>query len=70
LHRCGPAGLARLRADGARLQRLIEGGEGYVDWLVGLNADYRRLNLTMGGVADCMAVTLAMDECLPRAASG
>ena len=45
-------------------QRLIESGEDYLPWLAALNDEYRRLNLTMGGVADCMALSFALDEWL------
>jgi holo-ACP synthase CitX len=62
VHRCGPDGLARLRADGRRLERLVESGEEYLPWLAALNDEYRGLNLTMGGVADCMALCFALDE--------
>ncbi len=62
VHRCGPEGLARLRADGLRLERMIESGEDYLPWLTALNDEYRRLNLTMGGVADCMALCFALDD--------
>jgi holo-ACP synthase CitX len=62
VHRCGTAGLARLRADGSRLQRQIECGDGYESWLVALNDEYRRRNLTMGGVADCMALCFALND--------
>lgn len=58
--RCGLAGLARLREDGERLERLLEEGEAPEPFLDALNDDYRRLNLTMGGVADCMALTFAL----------
>lgn len=64
VHRCGLAGLARLRSDGARLQHLIEEGGEYLPWLAALNDDYRRLNLTMGGVADCMALCFALHDWL------
>ncbi len=64
LHRCGPAGLARLRSDGASLQRLLEDGGDYLSRLSALNDDYRRLGLTMGGVADCMALCFALHEWL------
>jgi triphosphoribosyl-dephospho-CoA synthase len=64
VHRCGLAGLARLRSDGARLERLIEDGGDYLPWLAALNDDYRRLNLTMGGVADCMALCFALHDWL------
>jgi holo-ACP synthase CitX len=62
VHRCGPDGLARLRTDGLLLQRKIEGAEDYLPWLAALNDDYRRLGLTMGGVADCMALSFALDR--------
>jgi triphosphoribosyl-dephospho-CoA synthase len=59
LHRCGEAGLARLRADGARLAELVEAGAGgHVAYLRERNAAYRRMNLTMGGVADLLGVAL------------
>ncbi len=60
VHRCGPSGLVRLRADGLHLQRLIDARQDYVPWLLTLNDDYRLLNLTMGGVADCMALCFAL----------
>jgi triphosphoribosyl-dephospho-CoA synthetase len=61
VHRCGPEALERLRTDGRALQTMIERGMGYDDWLRALNADYVRARLTMGGVADCLALTLALD---------
>lgn len=57
LHRCGSAGLARLREDGARLERLVPRGE-HLAFLRERNACYRRMNLTMGGVADLLGVAL------------
>jgi holo-ACP synthase CitX len=57
LHRCGPAGLARLREDGARLEQLVEEGA-HLPFLRGCNARYRRMNLTMGGVADLLGLAL------------
>ena len=62
IHRCGPDGLARLRADGLRLERAVESGEDYLPRLAALNDEYRRLNLTMGGVADCMALCFALSD--------
>ena len=59
--RCGLEGLARLRADGAALQRLLERGQDPEPWLAARNEDYRRMGLTMGGVADCMALTFALE---------
>jgi triphosphoribosyl-dephospho-CoA synthase len=67
VHRCGPAGLARLRADGGHLQGMIERREAFDGWLRAANADYRRLHLTMGGVADCLALTMALDRWLSEA---
>ena len=60
LHRCGPSGLARLRRDGARLQRAVEAGADLVPLIERWNDEYRRIGLTMGGVADLMAVTFAL----------
>jgi triphosphoribosyl-dephospho-CoA synthetase len=67
VHRCGPAGLERLRSDGRALQRLIEDDHDYLPWLVQLNDEYRRLRLTMGGVADCLALTVALEQWLGTA---
>jgi triphosphoribosyl-dephospho-CoA synthase len=63
--RCGLDGLRRLRQDGARLQRLLEQRRDPEPWLAALNQDYRRSGLTMGGVADCMALTFALQETMP-----
>jgi triphosphoribosyl-dephospho-CoA synthase len=60
VHRCGPEGLERLRRDGTRVKASIEQGADYLPLLAELNDEYRAMNLTMGGVADCMAVTLAL----------
>jgi triphosphoribosyl-dephospho-CoA synthase len=57
LHRCGAAGLAQLREDGARLEELVAGGA-HVPFLRERNALYRRMNLTMGGVADLLGAAL------------
>jgi triphosphoribosyl-dephospho-CoA synthase len=61
VQRCGLEGLARLRADGQSLRLLLEQGRDPEPFLAALNDDYRRANLTMGGVADCMALTFALD---------
>jgi triphosphoribosyl-dephospho-CoA synthase len=60
--RCGLEGLERLRQDGARLQRLLERGLDPEPMLAGLNREYCQRGLTMGGVADCMALTFALAE--------
>ena len=56
LHRCGPLGLERLRRDGRELELLLGRGGNPVPLLQELNLDYRRLNLTMGGVADLLGL--------------
>jgi triphosphoribosyl-dephospho-CoA synthase len=56
LHRCGVEGLERIRRDGWILERIIGKGEDCVERLKKLNDDYRRLNLTMGGVADMLGI--------------
>ncbi|NTV73378.1 MAG: hypothetical protein HGA66_04140 [Holophaga sp.] len=60
VRRCGLEGLERVRRDGAILQGLLDLGRDPGPFLVLLNEDYRRDNLTMGGVADCMALTWAL----------
>jgi triphosphoribosyl-dephospho-CoA synthase len=62
IRRCGLEGLSRLRRDGARLQRLLERQQAPEQMLTDLNQEYRRSGLTMGGVADCMALTFALQE--------
>ena len=69
IHRCGPAGLARLKADGAALAALLEGNGDHLARLRSLNGEYRAMRLTMGGVADCLALTLAVHEAGPWEAS-
>jgi triphosphoribosyl-dephospho-CoA synthase len=58
--RCGLDGLARLRRDGAELQGLLERQRDPEPRLAELNQDYQGSGLTMGGVADCLALTLAL----------
>jgi triphosphoribosyl-dephospho-CoA synthetase len=55
LHRCGPAGLARLREDGALLEARVREGD-HLPFLRERNAAYARSGLTMGGVADLLGV--------------
>ncbi len=59
LRRCGPDGLARLRRDGARLERLLEDGNDPIPFLEHCNRQYRTQRLTMGGVADLLAICVA-----------
>lgn len=56
LHRGGPAGLARVKQDGHHLEQLIATGDDYLGFLRETNHAYIRLNLTMGGVADMLAL--------------
>jgi holo-ACP synthase CitX len=60
LHRAGREGLARLRSDGEDLAALLDDGQDPDPHLARWNEDYRRTGLTMGGVADCLALTLAL----------
>lgn len=56
LHRAGPPGLERVRQDGHALERIIaEGGE-FIPFLEELNHQYKRQNLTIGGVADMLGI--------------
>ena len=57
LRRCGQQGLDTLRADGARLERLVARRE-HLPFLRERYREYRRLNLTMGGVADLLGLAL------------
>jgi triphosphoribosyl-dephospho-CoA synthase len=56
LYRGGQLALARLRADGSRVEETISRGKDPVPLLAELNREYRRLNITMGGVADLLGV--------------
>lgn len=60
VRRAGPEGLARIRRDGARLEACTAAGLDPVPLLRSLNVAYRELNLTMGGVADCLALSFAL----------
>ena len=62
IRRCGLEGLARLQEDGAHLQALLERGEDAPPVLSALNEEYRRTGLTMGGVADCIALVFALEK--------
>jgi len=56
LHRGGPPGLARVKRDGRRLERMIADGDDYIGYLREINRDYIRLNLTIGGIADMLGL--------------
>ena len=63
LHRCGLAGLERVRSDGQELQALLDQGSDPRPFLQRRNEAYRQIGLTMGGVADCLALTFALHSC-------
>jgi len=67
--RCGVAGLGRLRRDGAALQVLLDQGDDPRPVLAEWNDEYRAQRLTMGGVADCLALVLALAAIQERAGS-
>jgi triphosphoribosyl-dephospho-CoA synthase len=56
LHRAGIAGLARVRRDGLALERIVAEGGDHAAFLTQLNDDYKRLDLTIGGVADMLGI--------------
>jgi len=60
LHRCGEAGLARVRRDGRELERRLLSGEDHLGFLAEANLDWRETGLTMGGVADLLGVSLGL----------
>lgn len=59
LHRGGMEGLERVRRDGRALERIIAEGGDCAAFLERLNQDYKRLNLTIGGVADMLGIAFA-----------
>jgi triphosphoribosyl-dephospho-CoA synthase len=63
LHRCGLPGLTRVRKDGKVLQAILDRGGDPRAFLQRSNEGYRQIGLTMGGVADCLALTFALHEC-------
>jgi triphosphoribosyl-dephospho-CoA synthase len=60
LHRCGPAGLAKLQRDGRLLEATLTEGFDPLPLLTALNLEYRQLNLTMGGVADLLGAAFGI----------
>lgn len=59
LHRAGPAGLARMVADGRWLQLLMADGGNAQGFLETTNRTYVAANMTMGGVADMIGMSYA-----------
>lgn len=62
LHRCGPLGLERLRRDGAQLETLLAQGADPWPFLLTANHEYIAMRLTMGGVADLLAMAFGLSE--------
>ncbi len=62
LHRAGTQGLKRLRHDGVVIQRLMDQGGDPVPYMRNLKRIYCAMDLTMGGVADCLALTYALSK--------
>ncbi|MGE4266848.1 MAG: triphosphoribosyl-dephospho-CoA synthase [Deferribacterales bacterium] len=60
LHRCGQSGLETVHRDGKTLKSLIENGQKTEQWLDSRNEYYKRMNLTMGGCADLLALSFAL----------
>jgi len=59
LHRCGSEGLKTVREDGRMLERLVADREDFISFLSERNDHYVSKNLTMGGVADLLALAFA-----------
>lgn len=59
LHRCGREGLATLKEDGRRLEEMVAAGADFLAFLSERNEQYKSRNLTMGGVADLLALSFA-----------
>lgn len=70
LHRAGASGLQRLREDGSQLETLLLARLDPYPFLHATNQSYRNLNLTMGGVADLLAMTYAVSNIKQRSTQG
>jgi len=57
LHRSGLFGLTRIRRDGLALERIMADGGDHCSFLSNLNRLYILKNITMGGVADMLALS-------------
>lgn len=67
LYRCGNAGLASLREAGARLEFCLSSGCDPVPLLFEIDQDFCQQNLTMGGVADLLGLSLGYASYLRQA---
>ena len=59
LHRCGSEGLETVRRDGRMLELLVAERSDFMAFLAERNEHYVSRNLTMGGVADLLALAFA-----------
>ncbi|QXE90247.1 triphosphoribosyl-dephospho-CoA synthase [Geomonas subterranea] len=59
LHRCGSEGLRTVKEDGRALELLVERRDDFMSFLSRRNEHYVSRNLTMGGVADLLALSFA-----------
>ena len=59
LYRGGPEGLERVRQDGRQIEQMIAEGGDFIVYLEKINADYKVLRLTIGGVADLLGIAFA-----------
>jgi triphosphoribosyl-dephospho-CoA synthase len=59
LHRCGREGLVTVREDGRKLELLVLQRGDFLGFLAERNEAYISRNLTMGGVADLLALAFA-----------
>lgn len=59
LHRCGAEGLKTIREDGRKLELIVRRRGDYAAFLAERNEQYVNRNLTMGGVADMLALSFA-----------
>lgn len=57
LHRCGTMGLSRIKRDGRKIEQFIDQDVDCEPFLLDLNKQYIRMNLTMGGVADMLGLS-------------
>lgn len=57
LHRAGPCGLSRVKQDGRRLEQIVSEGGEFGPFLEELNHEYKKLRLTIGGVADMLGIS-------------
>jgi triphosphoribosyl-dephospho-CoA synthase len=64
LHRCGTEGLDLLRKSGRQIEQVILSYEDPTRILIGLGQEFSEKNLTMGGVADLLGISLGYSSYL------